>query len=311
MGARRITLGLILTVALGASAFAPVSASASPSTTATYNCFNPDHPSVCPTFASNKYRYPYPSATDCQEESKYNTGCTVDKWNFFEGQCTSWVAYRLNRLSWDSPNATSPNPSKTDPFTNQYKNPPSSVGGKWGPADHWKTTAASVGVSVNSTPAPGAVAWYSFGHVAYVEQVNRDGSVWISEMNYDNHNSFDLDRIHPQNSTYSTPYRWPTGFIHVRDRGRSIQRSYWSAVGSANLSSGSSPIAFKVSLPTAGDGGNWSGAKSGRQGTWCDYTLWGEARLRIGPGYGFGFRTTWSSGIPTSRALQYDKGAGG
>ncbi|PLS80966.1 CHAP domain-containing protein, partial [Candidatus Saccharibacteria bacterium] len=63
------------------------------------------------------------------------------------------------------------------------------VGSFWGDAITWKSFAASAGYNVNRTPAPGAVLHdpYSappYGHVAIVERVNPDGSIFISEMNY-------------------------------------------------------------------------------------------------------------------------------
>jgi N-acetylmuramoyl-L-alanine amidase len=56
-----------------------------------------------------------------------------------------------------------------------------------GHASTWRARAIGAGMSVGSTPAPGAVAWKFprdyYGHVAYVESVNADGSFLISEMN--------------------------------------------------------------------------------------------------------------------------------
>ena len=46
--------------------------------------------------------------------------------------------------------------------------------------------SAAMGMTVNKSPAVGAVAVTSqrgAGHVAYVEAINSDGSIWISEMN--------------------------------------------------------------------------------------------------------------------------------
>lgn len=55
-----------------------------------------------------------------------------------------------------------------------------------GNASSWAYRARAMGLLVNNTPAPGAAAQTSasgLGHVAYVEVVNADGSIWISEMN--------------------------------------------------------------------------------------------------------------------------------
>lgn len=74
------------------------------------------------------------------------------------GQCTQWAWYKRKDL-------------------------PSMLGN----ANSWAYNAAAAGFVVNKTPAAGAVfqtssGWY--GHVGYVEAVNPDGSIVISEMNY-------------------------------------------------------------------------------------------------------------------------------
>lgn len=56
-----------------------------------------------------------------------------------------------------------------------------------GNANTWYARAAASGMAVGSTPRPGAVGTTtagSLGHVVYVESVNADGSINISEMNY-------------------------------------------------------------------------------------------------------------------------------
>ena len=61
------------------------------------------------------------------------------------------------------------------------------IGSTWGNANNWATAAAADGYTVNNTPKAGAVMQTSqgaYGHVAYVESVNDDGSVKVSEMNY-------------------------------------------------------------------------------------------------------------------------------
>jgi surface antigen len=159
--------------------------------------------SCCLTFASAasaaagtqvahaKYGYPYPDAPDCTEVGS-NAGCVADKWKFFQGQCTSWVAHRLNQLNKVA-------------FTNIFR------GFRWGNASNWGNIAKRLGISANGTPGLGSVAWYASGHVGYVEEVRADGSVLMSEMNFNRHNSFDRTVIRPGR-------RWPTKFIHLKDR---------------------------------------------------------------------------------------------
>ena len=75
------------------------------------------------------------------------------------GQCTQWAWYKRGG------------------------NVPSS----WGNANSWAYNAAAQGYVVNHTPAAGAIFQTSSGwagHVGYVEAVNSDGSIVVSEMNY-------------------------------------------------------------------------------------------------------------------------------
>lgn len=74
------------------------------------------------------------------------------------GQCTQWAWYNRKDL-------------------------PSNLGN----ANTWAVRAAAAGFTVNRTPSAGAVfqttsGWY--GHVGYVESVNADGSIVVTEMNY-------------------------------------------------------------------------------------------------------------------------------
>lgn len=61
------------------------------------------------------------------------------------------------------------------------------IGSTWGNANNWATAAQSSGYTVNHTPEKGSILQSSagaYGHVAYVESVGSDGSVTVSEMNY-------------------------------------------------------------------------------------------------------------------------------
>jgi surface antigen len=151
-----------------------------------------------PAAAAEYYGYPYPDAPVCPASG--GPQCKPDQWNFYQGQCTSWVAYRLNELNGIA-------------FNNSYGG-----NGTWGNAMYWGPHALSLGITVNSTPTVGSVAWWSSsrahpsGHVAYVEQVNSPTSIVISEMNYDGDNGFRVRTIR------SSSGDWPTDFIHIQDR---------------------------------------------------------------------------------------------
>lgn len=63
------------------------------------------------------------------------------------------------------------------------------VGSFWGNASTWASYARGSGYMVNNAPRVGAVMQDSYsaggyGHVAVVESVNADGSIYVSEMNY-------------------------------------------------------------------------------------------------------------------------------
>lgn len=95
--------------------------------------------------------------------------CDVDQWLFCRRNCTSYVAYRLNRAGIG--------------FTNYYKDQ------RWGHARNWDDVARRVGIPTGTTPRVGAVAYWNqpygggYGHVAWVEGVNADGSVRTSNWN--------------------------------------------------------------------------------------------------------------------------------
>lgn len=156
----------------------------------------PDKPEVWTGYpgtnaAYESYGYPWPAAPDCDETS-IGSGCVNDGLGFFQGQCTSWVAYRVGQRNGVA-------------FSNWY------TGRRWGNASEWAKVAKSAKIAVNKVPATGAIGWYSRGHVSYVESVDPDGSVVISEMNTDGRNGFVVRTVYPGQSG------WPEKFIHVAD----------------------------------------------------------------------------------------------
>ncbi len=142
--------------------------------------------------AHDTYGYPWPAAPDCDESNVGTGGCVNDGLGFFQGQCTSWVAFRLGQRNGLA-------------FSNWF------AGVHWGDAADWAKGAKSIGMKPNEVPAVGAVGWYARGHVSYVESVNTDGSIVISEMNTDGHNAFHLVTVYPGG------VGWPDKFIHLAD----------------------------------------------------------------------------------------------
>ncbi|HEV7949266.1 MAG TPA: CHAP domain-containing protein, partial [Glaciihabitans sp.] len=94
----------------------------------------------------------------------------IDPWRFYNRECTSFVAWRLNNTNGVK-------------FTNQY------LGADlwWGNANTWGTSAKAKGVRVDNLPAVGSVAWSNkgtYGHVAWVAAVLDDGKVVVEEYNW-------------------------------------------------------------------------------------------------------------------------------
>lgn len=86
---------------------------------------------------------------------------------FVYRNCTDYVVYRVKALGGNMANWTG--------------------GGRFGNAKNWDDNARTIGWTVSSTPAPHTIAvWEAgkYGHVAFVESVNADGTVNVSEMNY-------------------------------------------------------------------------------------------------------------------------------
>ncbi|MGQ0846976.1 MAG: CHAP domain-containing protein [Sporichthyaceae bacterium] len=137
-------------------------------------------------------------------DAGYQTNSRTSYWRMFTGpNCTNYVAYRLVRdgLADDRP---APDPGQSNASLNAFA---------------WGVTYGSL---TNSVPKVGSVAWWganagkgSIGHVAYVEKVNRDGSIAISE-DSSSGNGFAWKKLTPGQG-------WPQGFIHFgADRPRAL-----------------------------------------------------------------------------------------
>ncbi len=90
----------------------------------------------------------------------------VDPWAFIKCQCTSFVAFRVNKRLGVK-------------FTNRYK------GAAWGDAKIWDEAARQSKVRIDAKPVPGCVAQTNAGpgHVAWVTRVAGD-KVTVEEYNY-------------------------------------------------------------------------------------------------------------------------------
>ena len=88
----------------------------------------------------------------------------VDPWGLFTRECVSYVAWKIHSTGRYVPH----------------------FGGA-GNANQWLSTAARHGISSGSTPKAGAAAVMNigyYGHVMYVESVNGDGTITVSDYNF-------------------------------------------------------------------------------------------------------------------------------
>ncbi|MDH6236700.1 cell wall-binding repeat-containing protein [Cryobacterium sp. CG_9.6] len=112
-----------------------------------------------------------------------------DTWRMYNRECTSFVAFRLSsRNGFEMP------------FYND--------------ASRWGADARARGYTVDTTPAVGAVAWWEYGHLAWVEAVNRDGTIVTEEYNW-RINGVPDGAYHRRTIKASAP----TGYIHYKDAG--------------------------------------------------------------------------------------------
>lgn len=138
-----------------------------------------------PLLAANSYDY----AGSCPKNGGKGF---VDKWSFYQCECTSYAADKLNE--------------KGVKFNNTYKMP---SGKRWSNASNWVSAAKTAGISYNTTPKRGDIAWFSYGHVAYVESVDSSNNVTISEYNYSPAYSYGSRTLKKGTSSY------PAYFIHL------------------------------------------------------------------------------------------------
>jgi methionine-rich copper-binding protein CopC len=129
--------------------------------------------------------------------------CDADIWLFCRENCTSFVAWRINR------DAGYRGLTANDPFKNTMTL--NSVTQTLSHAGNWATRLRNLGYTVNNTPAVGCIAQWNFsaslanGHVAYVSKVNTDGTIEIEEYNWNS-------CIYSKRTIAKTV---PSNFIHI------------------------------------------------------------------------------------------------
>ncbi|MDR1692354.1 MAG: CHAP domain-containing protein, partial [Oscillospiraceae bacterium] len=130
----------------------------------------------------------YPSEYKSAEHST-----VVDRWRFFNRECTSFVAWCL-----ESRNGVVG-------FNNRYG------GVLWGNAKDWAGGARALGIVVDMNPAVGSVAWTDdgiYGHVAWVSAVSGDN------ITIEDYNSWGYSGAYNVRTVHKSTFR---GFIHIKD----------------------------------------------------------------------------------------------
>lgn len=90
---------------------------------------------------------------------------TLDSWGMYNRECVSYTAWKVYSTYGYMP-----------------------YWGGNGNANQWPDDARRAGIKVSSTPKAQTVAIWDtghFGHAMWVEAVNSDGSLWVSQYNYD------------------------------------------------------------------------------------------------------------------------------
>ncbi|TFC12441.1 CHAP domain-containing protein, partial [Cryobacterium algoritolerans] len=90
--------------------------------------------------------------------------------SYYYRECVDFVAWRLNR---DAGSTSAP-----------FKWTWSTLTPGGGNASSWANAWSSHGWATSKTPVVGAVAWFTYNHVAYVQSVGGDGSVVLEEYNW-------------------------------------------------------------------------------------------------------------------------------
>jgi surface antigen len=142
--------------------------------------------------------YPFPDSQPYIEDR--HEPLARDPWGFYNRECTSYVAWRLNnyfgKASFGGRAGFYNGIGETvaSPPENRFSN-----------AHIWRKRAQALGYRVVQTPREGAVAYWDkstapgmgLGHVAFVEKVNeREGWIEVTEYNYSSGHRFGSRRIY-------------------------------------------------------------------------------------------------------------------
>ncbi|MXZ98593.1 MAG: CHAP domain-containing protein [Acidimicrobiaceae bacterium] len=187
--------------------------------------FSDRTPPPTTTLPRTKLSTSYPTVTDCWGRDP--------EWDGYQlGQCTSYVAWRLRE------NGVGENDRAYVGhygFFNQWRAAPCAAidrarVARWGHARQWDDCAERIGIRVDKSPAPGSVLVRNdtaldrqtgqfFGHLAYVEATNPDGSIVISDGNYNGKCGI---RASHTVTKGTGPYQGDYRFIHFEEHAKRL-----------------------------------------------------------------------------------------
>lgn len=107
----------------------------------------------------------------------------IDRWGMYNRECVSYTAWKVQQTYGYMPYG-------------------------FGNANQWPGNARAAGIATSSTPRENTVAIWNvgyYGHAMWVEAVNSDGSLWVSQYNYDYYGHYSEMRVSPSmaaNLTY-------------------------------------------------------------------------------------------------------------
>lgn len=103
--------------------------------------------------------------------------CSADPWGMCKRQCVSFAAFKVDQAYGNMPNW-----------------------GGYGNANQWDDNARRAGIPVGAVPKVGAVGVVNsgtYGHVAWVESVNGNGTLTISQFNANWSGEYSRWEVHP------------------------------------------------------------------------------------------------------------------
>ena len=145
------------------------------------------------TIYSNNHTNPNLHLASHTTEDVASATSTMNKLNSVSHTTSSSSSSTANSSSVTSTSTKTTSSTKNNLYTAGqctwyvYDKVNGAIGSTWGNANNWANAAKAAGYTVNHHAEAGSILQTtagSLGHVAYVESVNSDGSITISEMNY-------------------------------------------------------------------------------------------------------------------------------